>query len=113
MRVDAALQYHRWEILWSDLLALDPSWLAPSDQMVGLVEALRTEQAAVRQEQAEAHNRASAPNEPSEAFPQMAVLWQQYCGIMVDAQLPALYHTWANFSKVEHRIALQVRWTSV
>ena len=54
MCVDAALQHHRWEILRSDLPALDPSGLAPGDQMVGLVEALRTEQAAVRQEQAEA-----------------------------------------------------------
>ena len=80
MRVDAALQHHRWEILRSDLPALDPSRLAPSDQMVGLVEALRTEQAAARHEQAEARNQASAPKEPSEAFPQTAVLWRRYCG---------------------------------
>ena len=108
MRVDAALQHHRWEILRSDLLALDPSRLAPSDQMVGLVEALRTEQAAVRQEQAEARNRAAAPKEPSEAFPQMAVLWQCYCGVTTDAQLPSLYHTWANSTKAERRVTLQV-----
>ena len=107
MRVDAALQHHRWEILRSDLPALDPSWLAPSEQMVGLVEALRTEQATARHEQAEARNRASAPKEPSEAFPQMAVLWRWYCGITVDAQLPALYHTWANSTKAERRVALQ------
>ena len=107
MRVDAALQHHRWEILRSDLPALDPSWLAPSDQMVGLVEALRTEQAAVRHEQAEARNQASAPKEPLEAFPQTAVLWQRYCGVTVDAQLPALYHTWANSTKAERCVALQ------
>ena len=107
MRVDAALQHHRWEILRSDLPALDPSRLAPSDQMVGLVEALRTEQAAVRQEQAEARNRAAAPKEPSEAFPQTAVLWQRYCGVTTDAQLPSLYHTWANSTKAERRVALQ------
>ena len=107
MRVDAALQHHRWEILRSDLPALDPSRLAPSDQMVGLVEALRTEQAAARHEQSEACNRASAPKEPSEASPQAAVLWRRYCGVTVDAQLPALYHTWANSTKAERRVALQ------
>ena len=107
MRVDATLQHHRWEILRSDLPALDPLRLAPSDQMVGLVEALRTEQAAARHEQAEARNRASAPKEPSEAFPQTAVLWRRYCGVTVDAQLPALYHTWANSTKVERRVTLQ------
>ena len=107
MHMDAALQHHHWEILWSDLLALDPSRLAPSDQMVGLVEALGTEQAAVRQEQAEARNQASAPKEPSEAFPQTAVLWRRYCGVMTDTQLPSLYHMWANSTKAEHRVALQ------
>ena len=107
MRVDAALQHHRWEILPSDLPALDPSQLAPSDQMVGLVEALRTEQAAARQEQAEARNRALAPKEPGEAFPQTTVLWRRYCGVTMDAQLPALYHTWANSTKAERRVALQ------
>ena len=107
MRVDAALQHHRWVILWSHLPALDPSRLAPSDQMVGLVEALRTEQAAACHEQAEARNRASAPKEPSEAFPQTAVLWRRYFGVTVDAQLPALYHTWANSTKAERRVALQ------
>ena len=107
MRVDAALQHHHWEILRSDLPALDPSRLARSDQMVGLVEALRTEQAAVRQEQAEARNRASAPKEPSEAFPQTAVLWRRYCGVTTDVQLPSVYHTWANSTKAERQVALQ------
>ena len=90
MRVDAALQHHRWEIPRPDLPALDPSQLAPSDQMVSLVEGLHTEQAAVRQEQVEACNWASAPKEPSEAFPQTAVLWRQYCSVTTDAQLPSL-----------------------
>ena len=107
MRVDAALQHHCWEILQLDLLVLDPSRLAPSDQMVGLVEALRTEQATVHQEQVEAHNQTSAPKEPLEAFPQTAVLWRRYCSVMMDAQLLSLYHMWANSTKAERRDALQ------
>ena len=80
MRVDDALQHHRWEILGSDLPVLDLSRLAPSDQLVGLVEALHMEQAAVRQEQAEARNRASATKGaigslPSNSSSLAAILW--------------------------------------
>ena len=46
LRIDAPLQNHRWSILRQDLLALDPSRLAPTDQVVHLIQALRDEQAA-------------------------------------------------------------------
>ena len=48
LRVDAPLQNHRWNILRQDLPALDPTSLAPTDQVVHLVQALRDEQAATR-----------------------------------------------------------------
>ena len=54
LRINAPLQNRRWSILCQDLPALDPSHLAPTDQMVHLVQALRDEQAATRLAEVEA-----------------------------------------------------------
>ena len=44
--VEPVLQAHRWEVLCTDLTALDPSRLAPLDQMASLVDVLRLKNAA-------------------------------------------------------------------
>ena len=107
LRVDAALQSRRWEILRQDLPALDPSTIQPADHLLNLVDNLRAEQAATRLEQAEARNRATAPKQPTTVFPQAAVLWKRYCLVATDDDLPPIYHTWANSTKAERRITLQ------
>ena len=76
LRVDAPLQNHRWNILRQDLPALDPSRLAPTDQVVHLVQALRDEQAATCLAEVEVRSWASAPKTPSATFPQMAAHWR-------------------------------------
>ena len=54
LRINAPLQNLRWSILHQDLPALDPSRLAPTDQVVHLVQALRDEQAATHLAEVEA-----------------------------------------------------------
>ena len=107
LRVDAPLQNHRWSILRQDLPALDPSRLAPTDQVVHLVQALRDEQAATRLAETEARSRASAPKTPSATFPQTAACWRTYCLASGDDGLPPIYTIWANATKAERRVALQ------
>ena len=107
LRVDAPLQNHRWNILRQDLPALDPTRLAPTDQVVHLVQALRDEQAATRLAEVEARNRASALKIPSATFPQTAARWRTYCLATGDDDLPPIYTIWANATKAERRVALQ------
>ena len=107
LRVDALLQNHRWNILRQDLPALDPSRLAPTDQVVHLVQVLRDEQAATCLAEVEARSRASAPKTLSATFPQTAARWHTYCLATGDDGLPPIYTIWANATKAEHRVALQ------
>ena len=107
LRVDAPLQNHRWNILHQDLPALDPTRLAPTDQVVHLVQALRDEQAATHLAEVEARNRASALKTPSATFPQTAARWRTYCLAAGDDDLPPIYTIWANATKAERRVALQ------
>ena len=107
IRVEPVLQAHRWEVLRTDLPALDPSRLAPTDQMASLVDVLRLENAAARQDQVEARARAAAPKTPTSAFPQFATIWRRNLGVADDGGLPHIYHLWANSTKAERRIALQ------
>ena len=107
LRVNAPLQSHRWSILRQDLPALDPSRLAPTDQVVHLVQALRDEQAATRLVETEARSHASAPKTPSATFPQTAAHWRTYCLASGDDGLPPIYTIWANATKAECRVALQ------
>ena len=107
LRIDTPLQNHRWSILCQDLPALDPSRLAPTDQVVHLVQALRDEQAATRMAEVEVQSRASAPKTPSATFPQMAARWHTFCLAMGDDGLPPIYAIWANATKAEHRVTLQ------
>ena len=107
--VDTPLQNHRWSILRQDLPALDPSRLAPTDQVVHLLvqQALRDEQAATRLAETEARSRASAPKTPSATFPQTAARWRTYCLASGDDGLPPIYTIWTNATKAERRVALQ------
>ena len=107
LRVDAPLQNDRWSILRQDLPALDPSRLAPTDQVVHLVQALRDEQAATRLVETEAQSRASAPKTPSATFPQTVARWRTYCLAPGDDGLPPIYTIWANATKAKRRVALQ------
>ena len=107
LRVDAPLQNHRWNILRQDLPVLDPTRLAPTDQVVHLVQALRDEQAATRLAEVEVRSRASAPKTPSATFPQMAARWRTYCLAAGDDGLPPIYTIWANATKAERRVAPQ------
>ena len=107
IRVEPVLQAHRWEVLRTDLPALDPSRLAPTDQMASLVDVLRLENAAARQDQVEARARAAAPKTPTSAFPQFATIWRRNLGVADDGGLPHIYHLWANSTKAERRVALQ------
>ena len=79
LHVDAPLQNHRWNILCQDLPALDPSRLAPTDQVVHLVQALRDKQAATHLAEVEVRGRASAPKTPSATLPETAAHWRTYC----------------------------------
>ena len=107
IRVEPVLQAHRWEVLRTDLPALDPSRLAPTDQMASLVDVLRLENAAARRDQVEARARAAAPKTNTSAFPQFATIWRRNLGVADDGGLPHIYHLWANSTKAERRIALQ------
>ena len=107
IRVEPVLQAHHWEVLRTDLPALDPSRLAPTDQMASLVDVLRLENAAARQDQVEARARAAAPKTPTSAFPQFATIWRRNLGVADDGGLPHIYHLWANSTKAERRVALQ------
>ena len=104
--VDAPLQNHR-SILRQDLPALDQSRLAPTDQVVHLVQALRDKQAATRLVEVEGRSRASAPKTPSATFPTTAARWRTYCLATGDDGLPPIYTIWANATKAERRVALQ------
>ena len=86
--VDAQLQNHQWNVLCQDLLVLDPTRLAPTDQVVHLVQALRDEQAATCLAEMEARSRASAPTTPSATFLQTAACWRTYCLAAGDDDLP-------------------------
>ena len=105
IRVEPVLQAHR---LRTDLPALDPSRLAPTDQMASLVDVLRLENAVARQDQVEARARAAAPKTPTSAFPQFATIWRRNLGVADDGGLPHIYHLWANSTKAERRVALQM-----
>ena len=107
LSIDVPLQNHRWSILHQDPPALDPSQLAPTDQVVHLLQVLRDEQAATRLAEVEAQSRASAPKTPSATFPQMAARWRTFCLAMGDDGLPPIYAIWANATKAEHQVALQ------
>ena len=96
IRVEPVLQAHRWEVLRTDLPALDPSRLDPPDQMASLVDVLRLENAATRQDQVEARARVAAPKTPTSAFPQYATMWRRNLGAADDGGLPHIYHLWAN-----------------
>ena len=69
IQVEPVLQAHCWEVLRTDLPALDPSPLAPMDQMASLVDVLRLENAAVQQDQVEACACAMAPKTLTEICP--------------------------------------------
>ena len=99
--IDPPLQNHQWSILCQDLPALDPLHLAPTDQVVHLVQALRDEQAATHLAEVEARNRASAPKTPSMMFPQTAAHWHTFCLATGDDGLPPIYSIWANMVKAE------------
>ena len=107
IRVELVLQAHRWEVLRTDLPALDLTRLAPTDQMASLVDVLRLENAAARQDQVEACARATAPKTPTSAFPQFATIWRCNLGVADDRGLPHIYHLWANSTKAERHTALQ------
>ena len=79
LHIDPPLQNHQRSILCQDLPALDPLHLAPTDQVVHLIQALRDEQAANHLEEVEARNRASAPKTPSTTFPQTAACSKESC----------------------------------
>ena len=66
--VEPVLQAHRWEVLCTDLPALDLSRLAPPDQMASLVDVLRLENATAQQDQVDAHARAAALKTPMIRF---------------------------------------------
>ena len=74
------LQAHHWEVIRTDLPSLDPSRLAPPDQMSSLVDVLRLENAATRQDQVEVRARAAAPKTRTSAFPQFATIWRRNLG---------------------------------
>ena len=93
---------HRWEVLRTDLPALDPSRLAPPDQMASLVDVLRLKNAAAWQDQVEAPVKT-----PTSAFPQFAIIWWRNLGVADDGGLPHIYHLWANSTKAERRTTLQ------
>ena len=107
IRVEPVLQAHRWEVLRTDLPALDPSHLVPPDQMASLVDVLWLENAMARQDQVEARGRAVAPKTPTSAFPQFATIWRRNLGVADDGGLPHIYHLWANSTKAERRTTLQ------
>ena len=81
--------------------------MAPTDQGVHLVQALRDEQAATHLADMEAQSRASAPKTLSATFPQTAVHWHTFCLATGDDGLPPIYALWANATKAECRVALQ------
>ena len=93
-------------LLRTDLPALDPSRLAPPDQMASLVDVLRLENAAARQDQVEARPR-RGPEDSYERFPQFATIWRRNLRVADDGGLPHIYHLWANSTKAERRTALQ------
>ena len=95
LHIHAPLQNHRWSILLQDLPALNPSRLAPTDQVVHLIQALRDEQVATRLVEVEAHSGACAPKTPSATFPQMAAHWRTFCLATGDDSLPPIYTIWA------------------
>ena len=105
--VEPVLQAHRWEVLRTDLPALDPSRLAPPDLMASLVDMLRLENAVVRQDQVDARHRTAAPKTPMSAFPQFTTIWRRNLGVADNGGLPHIYHLWANSTNAAWRTALQ------
>ena len=105
IRVEPVLQAHRWEVLRTDLPALDPSRLAPPDQMASLVDVLRSrtpQRGRIKWSRA----RAVASKTPTSAFPQFATIWRRNLGVADDGGLPHIYHLWANSTKAERRTPL-------
>ena len=69
IRVEPVLQAHCWDVLRTDLPALDLSRLAPPNQMASLVDVLQLENTMARQDQVDAHAHATAPETPTECLP--------------------------------------------
>ena len=81
--------------------------MAPTDQVVHLVQALRDEQAATHLAEVEARSRAGAPITPSATLTQTSAHWPTYCLAAGDEDLPPIYTIWVNATKDERRVALQ------
>jgi hypothetical protein len=104
--IDDALQAYRWSLLTQDLPALDPLRLAPSDQMVALVGALRQDRMADRNEDQARRVADAAPKLPSEAFPMTVPRWMLFAGVHSERDLPDIYGRFAACNKSERRVAL-------
>lgn len=103
LAADEDLQRYRWETLTSDLPALDPTRLAPTDQFVALLAAMRQERAAERAADAAARAAASGPKMPSAVFPTTTSRWMRLTRTLNERDLPPLYHRWATATKGERR----------
>ncbi|KAL7576624.1 hypothetical protein ACA910_005562 [Epithemia clementina (nom. ined.)] len=107
LRVDRDLQRHRWHILLQDFPHLDPLRLGQADQTARLVDTLRLDRAAERAADAAAQATATAPATPSSKFPKTTPVWLRYCTLVDEADLPPLYHRWANAAKAKRCIPFQ------
>ncbi|KAL7574121.1 hypothetical protein ACA910_014808 [Epithemia clementina (nom. ined.)] len=107
LRVDRDLQRHRWELLLHDFPHLDTTRLSIGDQTAQLVQSLRLDRAAERAADAASRMAATAPALPSTKFPETTPVWLRFCTVVDEADLPPLYHRWANAAKAERRIAFQ------
>ncbi|KAL7566796.1 hypothetical protein ACA910_019387 [Epithemia clementina (nom. ined.)] len=90
-----------------DFPYLDLLQLSQADQTARLVDTLRLDRAAERAADAAARAIATAPTTPSSKFPKIIPVWLRYCTVVDEANLPPLYHRWANAAKAERCIAFQ------
>ena len=105
--IDDALQAFVWDILKTDLPALDPSSLSPTDQVLALIGVMRDDNAK-RDAAAVADRQARAGEKlPSKTFPAMTEQWLRLTEMQTEATLPDLYHRWANCTKGERRTILE------
>ncbi|KAL7566310.1 hypothetical protein ACA910_013635 [Epithemia clementina (nom. ined.)] len=104
--VDRDLQQHRWQLLLQDFPQFDPARLGQIDQTTHLVTTLQLDRAA-KCATAAAHVAATAPQLPSAKFLETTPVWLHYCTVVDEADLPLLYHCWANAAKAKQCIAFQ------
>ncbi|KAL7573675.1 hypothetical protein ACA910_008362 [Epithemia clementina (nom. ined.)] len=105
--VDCDLQWQHWELLLHNFPHLDATRLSIGDQTAQLVQSLQLDHAAERAADAANQMAATAPALPSTRFPETTPVWLRFCTVVDEADLPPLYHRWANAAKAECRIAFQ------